>query len=227
MSTKIYDAYLYKGTLHQLVKFLDKLRRDLQDKFVTDAASHWSPNDFDGGDFMGGLRKMLKSGERFVEVAGELLVNPACSAVVYPTRIGKRDELLVQFFGVDYSEKLLPRGRFADFRYQNQTDTAIPAKEWALRKRVWDRVFKTSHTPAQAGLAFDLIGESAYVDLTMRVSEKMHGHKMGQGDGCEVCAHRQALAAAKHAAPATYTTPPPGTFGPGDYGPDSFGGSDF
>jgi hypothetical protein len=29
------------------------------------------------------------------------------------------------------------------------------------------------------------------------VSEKMHGHKMGQGEGCEVCVHRQALAAAK------------------------------
>lgn len=199
MSTKIYDAYLYKGTLHQLVKFLDKLRADLKDTAVTTFAGSWSPKDFDFGEFTEGLRKMLKSGERVVLVADAAVMNPACSAVVYPTKIDGEDVLLVQFFGFGGNDldKLLSKTKFRDFHYQNSSDTEVPTREWALRKLVWDKIFRTARTPAEAGLSFDLIGESAVYELAIRVSEKMHGHKMGDGAGCEVCAHRRALAAAK------------------------------
>jgi hypothetical protein len=97
--------------------------------------------------------------------------------------------LLVQFFGFggDTLDKLLPKTKFRDFHYQNSSDTAVPAKEWALRKRVWDHIFRAARTPAEAGLTFDLIGEGTVYELSIRVSEKMHGHKMGQGEGCEVC----------------------------------------
>jgi len=199
MSTKIYDAYLYKGTLHQLLPFLGRMRKHLWDEFISNVAAEWSPKDFDFGAFTDGLREMFKRGERFAVIDGAALENPACSAVVYPTQIDREDVLLVQFFGFggDTLDKLLPKTKFRDFHYQNSSDTAVPAKEWALRKRVWDHIFRAARTPAEAGLTFDLIGEGTVYELAIRVSEKMHGHKMGQGEGCEVCAHRQALAAAK------------------------------
>jgi hypothetical protein len=114
MSTKIYDAYLYKGTLHQLLPFLAKMREKLRDEFVIEAAGSWAPKDFNFGAFTDGLREMFKRGERFAVIDGAALENPACSAVVYPTQIDREDVLLVQFFGFggDTLDKLLPKTKF-------------------------------------------------------------------------------------------------------------------
>ena len=202
MSTKIYNAYRYTGTLHQLTQFLFELRRKVKDNFVARAAESWAPKDFSYGEFVEGLEKMFRRGARVDVVAGVVMGNPACSATIYPVRIGRRDALLVQFFGFFGSEldKILPASWFKDFHYQNSTDTEVPAREWSRRKRVWDKVFKVVHAPVEAVLSFDLIGESAAYEFAERVVEKLHGHKTGQGTGCEVCAHRQAVYAAKQEA---------------------------
>ena len=196
MSTKIYDAYRYTGTLHQLTQFLFELRRKMKGNFVDVAVASWAPKDFDYGAFVTDLRKMLNSGVRVDMVDGVALVNPACSAVVYPVRIGRKDSLLVQFFGFSGGDldKLLPKGRFKDFHYQNQTDYDAPEREWSQRKRVWAKIFKAEHSPAAAGLTFDLISESAAYEFAVKVGEKLHGHKMGEGAGCEICAHRREIA---------------------------------
>jgi len=195
VSTKIYDAYRYTGLLHQLVQFLFELRDKVRSDFVTVAAACWAPKDFDYGAFVTDLKKMLRSGVRVDMVDDVALVNPACSVVVYPVRVGRKNELLVQFFGFANGDldKFLPAGRFQDFHYQNQTDTDIPAREWSRRKRVWAKVFKTVSSPAEAGLSFDLISEGAAYEFAKKVGEKLHGHKMGEGAGCEICAHRRGI----------------------------------
>lgn len=202
MSTKIYNAYRYTGSLHQLTQFLFELRAELKNNFVARAAESWAPKDFSYGEFVEGLEKMFRRGAVVDIVADVAMGNPACSATVYPVRLRGRDALLVQFFGFFGGElgKILPASWFKDFHYQNQTDTDVPAREWVRRKQVWGKVFKTAHTPAEAGFNFDLIGESAVYEFAERVVEKLHGHKTGEGTGCEVCAHRQALFAAKREA---------------------------
>lgn len=196
MSTKIYDAYLYRGTIHSLMAHLAKLRAELRERFVTQAAGWWSPEDFNFLNFSDGLRKMLRSGERFCQVDGVTQLNPACSAVVYPARVGRRSGLLVQFFGVEHLDldKLLPR-RFRDFHYQDQTDHPFSRREWVRRKRTWDRVFRGARTPEQAGLTYDLVGEGAAFDLAFQVFEKLHGHRpydQEAGKTCAACERRRA-----------------------------------
>jgi hypothetical protein len=93
MSTKIYDAYLYKGTLHQLLPFLGRMRKHLRDRFVTEAAGSWSPKDFDFGAFTDGLRKMFKSGERFAVIDGESLLSKFGVAVLARVTVSQKDIL--------------------------------------------------------------------------------------------------------------------------------------
>lgn len=227
MSTKIYNAYLYKGTLHSLVRFLDKLRDGQQEKFVKEAAGLCAPDDFNFGAFTQGFKDMLRRGLNVDAIGDVYMANPACSAVVYAARVGGEDRLIVQFFGISEGEldKLLPQRLFKDFHYQNQSDHAESASEWALRKRVWDRIFRRHTTPAQAGLTFEMIGEDSAHDLSMRVFAKMHGHRaydQEAGAACEICKRRRAKIAAEEEKK-ELTAAPPGTHGPG-YGPDSFGG---
>jgi hypothetical protein len=201
MSTKIYDAYLYKGTVHALMRFLSEMRQEKIDRFIKETAELIAPNDFDFGGFMAGLRKDLSSGERVMEIAkGIYTSNPACSAVVYPTRVGHKNAVLVQFFGIeDRSLDKLPRRLFRDFHYQDQTDTPIGPREWARRKATWARIFKHSSTPAQVGLSYDLIGPGDATDLALRVFKKLHGHEImaDASAQCKVCQYRRELAAKK------------------------------
>ena len=64
MSTKIYDAYRYTGTLHQLTQFLAELRATLKNKYVAFAAKAWAPKDFDYIAFTEGLEKLLQGGRK-------------------------------------------------------------------------------------------------------------------------------------------------------------------
>lgn len=202
MSTKIYHAYRYTGSLHQLTQFLADLRATLKNNYVAFVAKAWAPTDFDYITFTEDLGKLLQGGRKVGEIAGVPMINPACSAVVYPVRIGRQNTLLVQFFGFSGGElgKSLPASWFKDFHYQNSSDTDVPEREWSRRKRVWDKVFKSSDIPAEVGLSVDLIGERAMYDLGVRVYEKLHGHYFGQNTSCEICAHRQAVFAAKREA---------------------------
>lgn len=203
MSTKIYDAYLYKGTLHSLVRFLDKLRDNQQEKFVKEAAGLCDPEDFNPLAFADGLKAMLRRGLNVDAIGDVYMANPACSAVVYTARVRGDDRLIVQFFGFDRGlDELLPPRLFKDFHYQNQTDHDESASEWALRKRVWDRIFRRHTTPAQAGLTFKMIGEDSAHDLSMRVFAKMHNHELYDqeaGAACEICKRRRAKIAAEEA----------------------------
>lgn len=200
MSTKIYNAYQYRGSLSSLLRFLKQSREVEQQKFVESVCREWVPEDFDFVLFMDELRKAIGGGEHFVRVAGRLLSNPAASAVVYTARVKYRDTLLVQFFGVERAVlEALPPARFRDFHYQNQTDFSHSRREQDKRERVWNSVLGNDGIPSHAGLTFTFFDEADVVSLAIRVFERLHGHQMRSEESttCKACIHRREIAANK------------------------------
>lgn len=188
MSTKIYDAYEWHGTIQQLMTMLFKLRTKVwqeQKRFITSAAERghqvhfWKrkrlsldfhlrePNhseDYEQHTME--LREVIKRGWLAEYLRAEMragfnsMFNFTSSSCVY----FYRDRIFVQFFGVDFNRTTLKKDRrLKDFHYQNQTDQPerISDAEWKERERIWDSIFKEErHTPAQAGLVFPIFEES-------------------------------------------------------------------
>lgn len=211
MSTKIYDAYEFKGSLPQLMKFLLGMRLKVIDAAVEDAKTNTTLNKTtcDESVKMFELARALGSAmgsHQFFEVEKKnkwLIPNLRSSAVVYP--VGKR--LFVQFF-VARSPKEDLGPRFVDYHYQNSTDPWYTDSEYdkksrawkkkaaanyRQRRKMWDRIFPKWEAPSQVGLAHDFICDADLMDIAKRVFANIHGHGfMGEdverARACTLCA---------------------------------------
>ena len=199
MSTKIYDAYVYSGSLESLMRRFEAYRRAAIDVYAAYAADQLREAGIVGGpEITSVVRSVLSSSTimetvKFPSGRQTVLVTPTSSAVVYFVR-GKT---LVQFFGVPLDLQTgtapkfeLPKRYFRDAHYQNSTDKprAVSAREWNERKRVWSRVFKDTLVPSEAGLVFGFIRRSDDLRMAAAVERKLHGHsdRWFHRD-CEVC----------------------------------------
>lgn len=187
MSTKIYDAYVYSGSLESLMRRFTAYRREAIEVYAAYAAEQLREAGIVRGSEITVAVKSVLTSRMMVEAVKSPsgrhveLVTPKCGAAVYFLR-GKT---LVQFFGVPHDLPTgtapkfeLPKRYFRDFHYQNSTDRprGVSAREWSERKRVWGRVFKDALTPAEAGLTFEFIGQDDDLRLTAAVERKLHGH---------------------------------------------------
>lgn len=139
MSTKIYDAYKYNGSLSSLISFL----KDIREKYIEEKIDVFSKlghikitkkyvpelnemiPDLENGEitlnelsenpmgdmiFSSFLEKMMKLGYN-------MPINIQASAVIY----GHNNDIYVQFFGVD-RKYYKDNDKLIDFHYQNSTD---------------------------------------------------------------------------------------------------------
>jgi hypothetical protein len=76
------------------------------------------------------------------------------------------DDLYIQFFGLndisfrEYISKLKSDNVLADYHYMNTSDDEFDNPEYRKREGVWDRIYKNSRTPSQAGFSYDFWSRS-------------------------------------------------------------------
>jgi hypothetical protein len=170
MSTKIYNAYRFTGTIQQLVPRLKRYRDQVIEEFVDILGSNL-PFDLPN---RGALRQQLR--EKIDQGQIDDL-NFQSSIVVYvPPKIDCY--LLVQIFGLDFYgnnriKARLPRG-LKDWHYQNSCDKPddVSKTEWEARKKIWGLIFKDTHTPSKAGLIMPIIEKSNVDDLIWKLYDK-------------------------------------------------------
>lgn len=215
MSTKIYDAYEFKGTLPQLTKLLISMRAAVHAAVIRDAKKNdtFNAKTLDEPIKMLDLQRALDramGSHQFFEVDKEhkwLVPNMSSSAVVYP--VGKR--LFVQFFGLPRDVKVKDK-RFVDYHYQNQTDPWYDdeqyratkagkpkSKAWMKkqaanyreRKKMWDRIFPGYEAPAQVGLSHEFICSADMLSIAEGIFKNVHGHTafgdVEQKKVCTIC----------------------------------------
>lgn len=139
MSTKIYHAYEWHGDLLALHRLLLRLRSK---RLTVHSQGYESAED--------AYLELIRSGAN-----QDAIREVTDSAVIY-THPDDSDRLFVQFF---MGHVQPPKHRLLkDFHYQNQTDPPedVPKREWEARQRTWDRIFKHTDIPGEAGFAFEL-----------------------------------------------------------------------
>jgi hypothetical protein len=76
------------------------------------------------------------------------------------------DDLYIQFFGftdpvfTKYIKRLKYKKVLADYYYTNVSDDEFDNPEYLERGKVWNRIYKGSRTPAQAGFSYDFWSRS-------------------------------------------------------------------
>lgn len=150
MSTKIYDAYKYSGSVDLLLKQLAKMKESYNDIVVERLlASEECPDEY--LDIKNKINQEIAAGTWNV-------FNISASVVLYP----QMDMKVVQFFGLDrplHSKLIKPIQRYLkDWHYQDQSDEPedVSKQEWKQREKYWDRVFKQHDIPSYAGFSFQL-----------------------------------------------------------------------
>jgi hypothetical protein len=148
MSTKIYYAYRWAGTVEELVTWLFRYREQHVKYVLAKMAELFRP-DADYHDLVELLR-----------VATEQNINSdynlRAAAVIYLDN----DEVYVQFFGIDWPRlKKPPNQRLTDMSYWNNSDRpdGVTEAEWAVRKATWDRLMRHGAAFSENGLTFNLV----------------------------------------------------------------------
>lgn len=186
MSTKIYYAYRYDGTIQDLMKHLFKVRMKYW-KECQENLKKWGS--FTAKKFLEyeSIARHLHPYHRvsFIEIETDhdgkykdkMIYELTYSKIDYILQAYLRsglneplnfqasvvvypykDSIYVQFFGIRDVKNYINK-KFSDFHYQNQTDRPdkVTDKEWNQREKVWDDIFKVNSKPSTAGLTFPLI----------------------------------------------------------------------
>lgn len=154
MSTKIYNAYRWSGTVETAFVFLTELRAKIETQTIETLQGYNYPKLMPEYKLVEEIQKAIKSGYNDP-------LNLSCSAVVYVYR----HKVFIQFFGLDRSweEKLARKKNLKDYSYWNNSDSeeGVSKRDWSRRGAVWEGIFKKSgYTPSRAGLTVELIGDS-------------------------------------------------------------------
>lgn len=198
MSTKIYDAFVWRGMggVEGLLRKLTLMRSNVFKRSVSEAAATKTAETYDLVEYMDDIRAAMKSGMYFTEKGNN---NPSSSATIH----FYKGQVYVIFFGLKLKYGRAPFGGLLDFHYQNQTDRedGITDKDWANRRRTWDAIFKKDDRPGHAGLVFEIIDDSDSIRLAYALFDKLHKHRAGDDKTkkCPACIKRRAAHEAEQA----------------------------
>lgn len=168
MSTKIFNAYKFDGTIQDLMLFL----RETREKYKVFLLNHLKSK-FNAESTLEDFKTLEKVIKESMKSPYRDVFSFECSCVVY-----FEDGIHVQFFNMDRKGFQYLDDRFTDYHYQNQTDPwydyenydrkkagkpeftkteyAAHKKDWKERKKFWNKIFdKGIDTPAVAGLTFE------------------------------------------------------------------------
>jgi hypothetical protein len=182
MSTKIYDAFKFEGTIQELMqelflirdKYWEQRRNDLKewgcmslaaildyDHVTKNIEPYYLKNFRDAKEDIRNKPLYAQDFDTLNKILQAQIqsrlndpLNFQASVIIYPNE----DGIYLQFFGLrDNSEYI--NDRFTDIHYQNQTDMPedISEEEWDKRRETWDKIFERNSIPSNTGLSFPLI----------------------------------------------------------------------
>ena len=182
MSTKIYDAFKFEGTIQELMqelflirdKYWEQRRNDLKewgcmslnaildyDHVTKNIEPYYLKNFRDAKEDVRNKPLYAQNFDTLNKILQAQIqsrlndpLNFQASVIIYPNE----DGIYLQFFGLrDNSEYI--NDRFTDIHYQNQTDMPedISEEEWDKRRETWDKIFERNSIPSNTGLSFPLI----------------------------------------------------------------------
>jgi hypothetical protein len=182
MSTKIYDAYEWKGTLTELMTFLREYRiqyqKGLLEAFVALPYTHKIEEEEERGaemDFIDRLHRELTEASRSVSR------HPlACEASVVVVPYNER--LFVKVYGFDgFYRPKFKHEKLVDYHYQNQTDQPkyVTKEDWDERENTWNDILDNSKTGSlgEVGLEYGFFKESDIWDLVFNLKMELRNHK--------------------------------------------------
>jgi hypothetical protein len=165
LSTKIYNAYRFDGSLDDLMKHLQEFREKWL-KMWEDALFEKMKELPSPDQRMEFWSKVEKDTRKEFNRWGDLDIKANC--VIYP----HKGNLYVQFF-VDLEPFRISKPlfvdedvRFVDYHYQDQTDPWYDneglegeelekaERDWEERKIVWNQIFDENWTPSSTGLSY-------------------------------------------------------------------------
>lgn len=211
MSTKIYNAFRFKGNLKELKKEVDIIEEKIinhcskeleaftkttlfdccwgvKDNLLKNFLEHiaiWKEeytkdtvlgklNSFD-------LQTLLKS---IMETNINTDLNFKSQCIVIPYN----KFLIVQFFSVPnhIMKEIEESNKYEDFHYQDQCDPYYKdsklqltkqekikyKRNYSLRRKIWDEIYKDTSTPSEVGFTFDFIKEKALNKITRSFFKK-------------------------------------------------------
>jgi hypothetical protein len=178
MSTKIYDAYKYNGSLYDLLNQLKEIRKEYQKEKI------------DRLSIMGIIEIEVEHGKKVFlkdlhkEILGDLFFgdylekrmkigynepqNISASVIIYPYKNG---EIYLHFFGLNQKHIKKING-LSDYHYQNQSDMSNYdwqkekwedmseerkkelEKDWDERRDIWDELLGHD-IPSESGFIFN------------------------------------------------------------------------
>lgn len=162
MSTKIYNAYEYKGTLSELIDFMYRMKRDAIAKYTIELC-----------DFYESTGKFPSISEFETEVKDRFKSSWREDGSLSITIVPYEDRMFVVVFGSQtrwLTEILDGQDNFKDFHYQNQVDPPpveeVSEDEWREREEIWDDIYhKRPYRFSDMGPSYELVGVSDVITL--------------------------------------------------------------
>lgn len=154
MSTKIYNAFRFKGELKDLMPFLKQVRDDIEDHTIN------YYKEYAGSDMPENWINLMKLFEK-KNGSYSFEFNIESSVAVYFHGTG----IYLHFFFPGHFGNYSDGGLFEkwgnwieDFHYQNQTDKPddVSEENWAHREQVFDDLFDRYDTPSRVGLIWNI-----------------------------------------------------------------------
>jgi len=190
MSTKIYDAFLWKSNPQELQIFLN----DLREKYIDWSFSQLKKYNFFAEDGIDNCIKLWKYLGEQIQTGKRDPHNLEASVVVF----FYENLIIIQFFGLDsiYKDDISlqrfleeeNKNLLQDFHYQNQTDPyyddddvlrteeeyKLIEEEYENRNKVWKKIYdKRRYTPVDAGLVYDLSCQTTLFEIADKYFESL------------------------------------------------------
>jgi len=174
MSTKIYNAYKFNGSIEDLMVFLWDLKKKYWEnvEYVFKGSMVWDYYfvNMDRLKAIDEFEKGMRKGTRFN------YYDPSASVVVY----FYKKHIYVQFFGVfedlyKLDESKILDHRFKDYHYQNSTEGPddVSQRSWNTRKRTWDEIMSHGGSFRENGLTFDVFCENDAFSFVWKLKEEL------------------------------------------------------
>lgn len=175
MSTKIFNAYLYKkdATFTDLTECL-KYMNGLRAKFVDWAAECLSKNfhvkDMTTSEIAHNLIDSSQKNEYGLPFDIQL------QSMVYPYQVNDTNYIVIQFFpsrlAADFLEEFVSN-ELHDFSFEDQTDSMFDLPDFNERDEFYDKLFKDTSIPNRCGFACDIFYTdwNLAVDIAFKIKE--------------------------------------------------------
>lgn len=175
MSTKIFNAYLYKkdATFTDLTECL-KYMNGLRDKFVNWAAECLSKN-FSVKDMTTSeiAHKLIDSSQK--NEYG-LPFDIQLQSMVYPCQVNDTNYIVIHFFPSRLTEKFLEEfvsNELHDFSFEDQTDSMFDLPDFDERDEFYDKLFNDTSIPNRCGFTCDIFyaDRNLAFDIAFKIRE--------------------------------------------------------